>query len=110
MLTQADLVNIDCGKGAERAGAGDEVRTLADRAAQAAKEARAMVGEAEQALAAGGLRARETGERLQALGALVGRAGVEMGEVAARVDAQDAAAFVQALRGYLECPAMLFVH
>jgi methyl-accepting chemotaxis protein/methyl-accepting chemotaxis protein-2 (aspartate sensor receptor) len=68
-----------------------EVRTLADRAAQAAKEARAMVGEAEQALAAGGQRARETGERLQALGALVGRAGVEMGEVAARVDAQDAA-------------------
>ena len=25
------------------------------------------------------------------------------------VDGQDAARFVQALRGYLECPAMLFV-
>lgn len=68
-----------------------EVRTLADRAAQAAKEARAMVSEAEQALATGGQRARETGERLRALGALVARAGAEMGDVASRVDAQDAA-------------------
>ena len=68
-----------------------EVRTLADRAAQAAKEARTMVGEAEQALATGGRRAHETGERLRALGALVARAAAEMGQVASRVDAQDAA-------------------
>jgi len=30
LLTQADLVNIHCGNGAERAGAGDEVRMLAE--------------------------------------------------------------------------------
>jgi methyl-accepting chemotaxis protein/methyl-accepting chemotaxis protein-2 (aspartate sensor receptor) len=97
---QTNILSINAAIEAARAGelgrgfavVAQEVRALAQRAAQAARDVRKLVGETQAAVAGGTEAAESTGRAVGELGGLVERAGIAMHGVADAVEAQGQAA------------------
>ncbi|KAF1687285.1 chemotaxis protein [Pseudoxanthomonas broegbernensis] len=94
---QTNILSINAGIEAAHAGAAGrgfavvaaEIRRLAERAASAARDVRAIVGGTIEALGQSAASAKQTGEVLDGIGQSLGRAGAAMESVAGRIAAQD---------------------
>ncbi len=93
---QTNILSINASIEAARAGpagrgfavVAHEIRSLADRAASAARDVRGIIGETMQALGEGVTSARQTEQVLDGIGELLARAGGAMESVARRVAGQ----------------------